>query len=245
VHKKAISLSHPHPHPLFTIECNSGRYIHRHSYVEKENEVLLLPATQLEVVACLNPSHDFHIIQLREVDPSSPPLERLPGHPSLVAGSPAIEPPKKFLSTIRNMPLLKTMTLSRTPENYQNLKLEKRIAKYEPHSMIDLDRQSLTDQDMLIVVQQAVINKQCTMLRLSDNKITSQGVSILAAALRNNRTLEGLYIFNNRVGDTSVYSLAQVLAENNSTLRTLSLGWNGIIDEGTDHLAEILKKIEH
>jgi Ran GTPase-activating protein (RanGAP) involved in mRNA processing and transport len=91
------------------------------------------------------------------------------------------------------------------------------------------------------VVQQAVINKQCTRLRLSDNKITSQGVSVLAEALHDNTILEGLYIFNNHVADKGVYSLAQVLSENKSALQTLSIGWNEITDEGANYLAEMLK----
>ena len=225
---------------LFTIECDGGRYIHRHSYHENENEVLLLPAIQLKVVACLNPSSDFHIIQLKEIEPTFPLLEPLPGHHIPVVIPPVNEPVKKFLS-FRNMSLLKAMILPRKSETYQNLKLEKMISIYELRSSIDLDRQSLIDEDMPIVVQQAVIDKQCMMLRLSYNKITSQGVSILAEVLHNNTTLEGLYIFSNRVGDKGIYSLAQVLAENNSTLKTLSLGWNGITDEGAEYLAEMLK----
>jgi Ran GTPase-activating protein (RanGAP) involved in mRNA processing and transport len=153
---------------------------------------------------------------------------------------PVPEPVKKFTS-FRKMLQLKARLLPRKPDTYQNLKLEKRIAIYEPRSSIDLDRQFLTDQDMPIVVQQAVIDKQCTTLSLSNNRITSQGVSILAEVLHNNTTLAGLSIFSNRVGDEGVYSLAQALAENNSTLKALSLGWNGITDEGAEYLADILK----
>jgi hypothetical protein len=226
---------------LFAIECNSGKYIHRHSFMETENEVLLLPAIQLEVIACLNQNHDFHIIQLKEVESSSSTLNPLPGDYNPIVSSPARELPKKFPS-FRNVPIFKAIMSSRTPENYQNLKLEKTIAKYESHSLINLDRQSLTDQDMPIVVQQAVIRKQCKMLHLSDNRITSQGISVLVKELHNNTILEGLSIFNNCLGDKGVYSLAQVLSENNTTLKTLSLGYNDITDEGADYLAEMLKK---
>jgi Ran GTPase-activating protein (RanGAP) involved in mRNA processing and transport len=226
---------------LFNIECNNGRCIRGHSYIEKENEVLLLPAVHLKVVACLTQSSDFHIIQLKEVDSLFNLLEPASSHCNPVVISSASKSPRKYLS-VRNMSLFKVMMSSRKPEMYQNLKLEKTIAKCEPRALIDLDRQSLTDQDISMVVQQAMGSKQCTMLRLSDNKITSEGVSILTEALHNNTTLEGLYIFNNRVGDKGVCSFAQVLAENNSTLTTLSLGYNGITDEGAEYLAEVLKK---
>jgi hypothetical protein len=225
---------------LFTIECDSGRYIHQHSYLENENEVLLLPAIQLKVVACLNPSSDFHMIQLKEIEPPFPLREPLPV-PRIPVVIPSVPEPVKKFTSFRKMLQLKARLLPRKSDAYQNLKLEKRIAIYETRSSIDLDRQFLTDQDMPIVVQQAVIDKQCTILSLSNNRITSQGVSILAEVLHNNTTLAGLYIFNNRVGDEGVYSLAQALAENNSTLKALSVGWNGITDEGAEYLAEILK----
>jgi hypothetical protein len=220
---------------LFFIECHSGRDIHRHCSIENENEVLLLPAIQFKVVSCLDQDNDLHIIQLKEIEPLSPLLEPVSGH-----RMPVVESPKKLLLT-SFMPLFKTKILSSAPEAYRNSKLEKRIAKCEPRSLIDLDRQSLTDQDMPIVVQQAVIDKQCTRLRLSDNKITAQGVAVLTEALHNNTILEGLYIFNNHMADKGVYLLTQVLSENKSALKTLSLGWNDITDEGANYLAEMLK----
>ncbi|CAF0937352.1 unnamed protein product [Adineta steineri] len=54
---------------LFTIECDSGKDISRHSYYQKEKEVLLLPARQFIVVGCLRPAPGLHMIQLKETDP--------------------------------------------------------------------------------------------------------------------------------------------------------------------------------
>ncbi|CAF0766014.1 unnamed protein product [Adineta steineri] len=51
---------------LFTIECDSGKDIIRHSYYQKEKEVLLLPARQFVVVGCLQPAPGLHMIQLKE-----------------------------------------------------------------------------------------------------------------------------------------------------------------------------------
>ena len=55
---------------LFAIECTSGKDISRHSYYRRENEVLLLPARQLEVISCLEPATDLHMIQLQESESS-------------------------------------------------------------------------------------------------------------------------------------------------------------------------------
>ncbi|CAF1395919.1 unnamed protein product [Adineta steineri] len=54
---------------VFTIECDSGKDISRHSYYQKEKEVLLLAARQFIVVSCLPLSEDLHMIQLKEIKP--------------------------------------------------------------------------------------------------------------------------------------------------------------------------------
>ncbi|CAF0826525.1 unnamed protein product [Adineta steineri] len=54
---------------LFTIECDSGKDIIRHSYYQTEKEVLLLPARQFIVVSCLQPAPGLHMVQLKETKP--------------------------------------------------------------------------------------------------------------------------------------------------------------------------------
>jgi hypothetical protein len=51
---------------MFSIDCNSGKDISRHSYYQTEKEILLLPARQFIVEASLQPAADLHIIQLIE-----------------------------------------------------------------------------------------------------------------------------------------------------------------------------------
>jgi len=57
---------------MFTIECNWGKDIRKHSYFPSEDEILLLPATQFKVVACLNHGNGLHMIQLEETMPPFP-----------------------------------------------------------------------------------------------------------------------------------------------------------------------------
>jgi hypothetical protein len=56
------------PRTLFTIDCDSGKDISRHSYNQSEEEILLLAARQFIVKGCFQPSPDLHMIQLKEVD---------------------------------------------------------------------------------------------------------------------------------------------------------------------------------
>ncbi|CAF5011142.1 unnamed protein product, partial [Rotaria sp. Silwood1] len=58
---------------MFTLHCLSAKDIRKHSYYPAEDEVLLMPATQFEVIGCLNQG-DLHIIQLEETRPPHPLL---------------------------------------------------------------------------------------------------------------------------------------------------------------------------
>lgn len=57
---------------LFTIECKSAKDIRRHSMFSNEHEVLLMPATQFEVIGQYQPCNDVHMIQLKETEPLYP-----------------------------------------------------------------------------------------------------------------------------------------------------------------------------
>ena len=95
---------------------------------------------------------------------------------------------------------------------------------------------------MNIVVNHAIIKKQCQKLFLSNNKIKSSGSSIIAKSLNNNTTLKSLSLSYNNLYDEGVRSLAKILALNNSKLETLSLHSTDITDEGVKYLCNMLKK---
>ncbi|CAF4016817.1 unnamed protein product, partial [Rotaria sp. Silwood1] len=59
---------------MFTIECNSGKDISKHSFYPKEEEILLLAATQFKVIGCLDNGNDHYTIQLKEMKASFPLL---------------------------------------------------------------------------------------------------------------------------------------------------------------------------
>lgn len=124
---------------------------------------------------------------------------------------------------------------------YENSQLELSISKCQRRTTIDLSKQQLLDRDMETIIKQALIGKECTRLDLGYNMITSQGISILADALKQNTTLEELDFHNNRVSDLGVHSIAEVLSANKSIVKALGLGSNGITDKGVEHLAEMLK----
>ena len=62
---------------LFIIECKNGKYIRKHSYFEADEEVLLLPGFNFEVISRFYGGNGLHIIGLREVafiSEEAPPL---------------------------------------------------------------------------------------------------------------------------------------------------------------------------
>jgi hypothetical protein len=63
---------------LFQIDCYSGKDVKKHSSVQREDEVLLLPARQFIVTSCLDSGNGVHIIQLKEMEPKFPLLEPVP-----------------------------------------------------------------------------------------------------------------------------------------------------------------------
>jgi Ran GTPase-activating protein (RanGAP) involved in mRNA processing and transport len=95
---------------------------------------------------------------------------------------------------------------------------------------------------MKIVVKEAIINKQCKMLKLGCNKITSTGASIIAEALNNNTSLEVLCFRDNRLCDKGVHVIAKTLSLNNSKIDLLSLQNIGITDEGAEYISEMFKR---
>ncbi len=121
------------------------------------------------------------------------------------------------------------------------LTLENLIDEYKLHEDIQLSERQLTDQDMNIVVDLAIIAKQCRALFLYSNNITCQGALILCDSLHGNTTLEELYIFDNHLSDIGVRYLVEPLKFTNSTLKYLHLANNSITDHGVEYLADMLQ----
>ncbi|CAF4604384.1 unnamed protein product [Rotaria sp. Silwood2] len=60
---------------LFSIEAINGRTVRAHSHFVTEDEILLLPGTQMEVQSMFCPAPDLHIIHLKQIKPAEAFLE--------------------------------------------------------------------------------------------------------------------------------------------------------------------------
>ncbi|CAF1507726.1 unnamed protein product [Rotaria sordida] len=88
------------PRTIFTIECESGKDIRKHSYFQNEDEILLPAARQFEVVSCLDQGGGLYMIQLKETEPPYPLIELVPQQ---VISVQAIQTPFNNM-TISNQP---------------------------------------------------------------------------------------------------------------------------------------------
>jgi Ran GTPase-activating protein (RanGAP) involved in mRNA processing and transport len=77
---------------------------------------------------------------------------------------------------------------------------------------MNFDGKRLTDRDMKIVVDQAIVEKQCRGLSLQNNELTSQGISTLAMGICESTMLEELNLSNNRLSDEDLLPLARELS---------------------------------
>jgi Ran GTPase-activating protein (RanGAP) involved in mRNA processing and transport len=94
---------------------------------------------------------------------------------------------------------------------------------------------------MPIIIKFAIMDKQCKILDLGNNRIISHGVSLLAESLRNNATLKMLSLHQNSVSEMGIRSLSHILSLNNSVLKWLDLESTKLTDKSVQYLAEMLK----
>ena len=192
----------------FDIDCYSAKGIRKYSFFEKESEFLLMAATQFKVISSMDAGHGLHIVQLKEIEPKFPLIEK----PSIVDGTQVEwtrqpenkDPPK----TTQPKPVPPPGT---SDSNERSNALKRRIGRYQLRGEVNLDDQQLTDQDMNIVVAAAIRNRQCKTICISNNRITAEGITTLVRGMRGSTTLVGLDLSNSKLSDLDVQPFATEL----------------------------------
>jgi hypothetical protein len=77
---------------LFNIECHSAKSIKSFSFYPEEEEVLLPPARQFQVMGCLDQGHGLYIIQLKEIQPKFPLMNPVPQPSPIIPTPPTPKP---------------------------------------------------------------------------------------------------------------------------------------------------------
>ena len=128
----------------------------------------------------------------------------------------------------------------KTHDNEESLE-EDVYGQFLPLSKIHLNQRIFHNQDIAIAVKALIINKRCTNYDLFHRGITSEGASMIASVLENDRLVETLAFRNNFICDTGVQALAHVLSTNMSYLQRLDLNSNAITDTGVRLLVDMLR----
>jgi hypothetical protein len=210
---------------IFTIECNSSKDISKHLFTPTKDMILLLPATQFQVIKCSKEKSNLHWIHLKEIQSPFALLQFV---------SNVLEHSR--INYVNSVPFI----IPSSPKKQHNHTLEESIVEYPSNSSIHLKLKQISNNDMKVIVQQAIITKNCTELWLNNAQITSQGALILSNSLFNNTTLKKLYLNDNSLHDRGVHCLSRILSINNSTLKDLHLARNGITSKGTQYLSDML-----
>ncbi|CAF3802320.1 unnamed protein product, partial [Rotaria sp. Silwood1] len=161
---------------LLTIECDSGKDIRQHSFYQKEDEILLLPGREFEVVSSMDMGHSLSMIQLKEIVP------RFPNIASITSSN----PPATSTTT-------KTVTAATTTKPVAVAAAAAAVPKPTPKPKppvqpvkVSYRQKNITDADIPRIIKEAIVQQQCTELNLYDNKITYEGAAMLAKELLNN-----------------------------------------------------------
>ena len=149
---------------IFTIETDTGKDIRQHSFYPEDDEILLLPGREFEVVSSAYTGNQLTMIHLKEVQPQFPNLPPLPSsNPPLSTSTGSIASATTVTaSSVQPKPIIKPIQVSYRGEN-------------------------LTDKDIPRVIEEALEQQQCTQLDLSSNRITHEGAAILSKLLMHNQ----------------------------------------------------------
>ncbi|CAF1084889.1 unnamed protein product [Didymodactylos carnosus] len=222
---------------LFSIECKNGKIIKPYSHFKAEDEILLLPATQFQVISKTGLGNDLNIIHLKEVKPKysllESPFDKL--RDSKAKGG-KTEQKQKSLRTISDV-------INNESQSYQNNQLKEYLIENRTNTRINLSGKQLTDNDMKIVANELQQNEACIQLNLNKNnsKITIIGLQYLFDTLKSNTVLQELWLAHNNLSDQGAKSIAQLLSKPNCAITVLDFSGNLVTDEGVKSLSGMLR----
>jgi Ran GTPase-activating protein (RanGAP) involved in mRNA processing and transport len=218
---------------LFHIKCKTGKSICLHSYSKQDKEILLLPATQFQVMNQEILTDNLFIIYLREIQPQytllQPPFDTDYSIVSLENDSYQNKCLQKFIEDHRMKNSICFSEQSLTIDDIHLITNELHSNKY--WNEFSIHRICLNDvhiKDLMYALQSNLI---VTYLYLKSNQLNDDTSSIIALALKTNTSLEKIDLTDNQITEIGAQSFANMLLIN-KTLLSLNLSSNIIGDKG-------------
>ena len=144
---------------IFAIECDNGKDIRQHSFYQDEDEILLLPGSEFEVVGLCNMGNNLHMIQLKEA---------VPKFPNLAAVSSSAGEPKPVPKTKPVTPYVKISYQSKKITDTDITRVIKEALIQQQCTELDLSWNQITHEGAAIL---------CRALR--DNTVRNQCYSLI------------------------------------------------------------------
>ena len=166
---------------LFAIQSDTGKNIREHSFYPDEDEILLLPGREFEVVSSAYMGNKLTMIHLKEVQPPFPNVASLP---------PSNPPVSTSTGSVASGI---TATIKATPSAVQPKPTTQPKPIIHPVEVSYLWKK-LIDNDIPGVIKEALQQQQCTILNLHYNNITDEGAALLSKALKHNEVRDSLNI---------------------------------------------------
>jgi Ran GTPase-activating protein (RanGAP) involved in mRNA processing and transport len=122
--------------------------------------------------------------------------------------------------------------------------IAKSLNKNTTLKFLSLSYNSLSDEGVQSLTKiLALNNSKLETLSLHKTGITDAGVLHLRNMLKKNKTLIWLHLGRNKISDQGIHLLANVLINHNDTLRVLDLSYNKLItDSSVNSLVEIFQR---
>jgi Ran GTPase-activating protein (RanGAP) involved in mRNA processing and transport len=248
---------------IFIIECRSAKDISQYSLNNNENEIILYPERQFKVISSFDCGNQLKFIQLKEIQQDHP-IHQIPNIIRSIHQLESIISQYQQKSTIN----LSKQGLTDTDMNIvvnhgiidkqcQKLLLSKNNIKSVGSSIIAkslnknttlkflcLSYNNLSDEGVRSLTKMlALNNSKLETLSLHRTGITDKSVPDLCNMLKKNKTLIWLHLGRNKITDKGIHLLADVLINDNNTLRALDLSHNkSITDSSVNSLVEIFQR---
>ena len=220
---------------VFTIESDTGKHIGEHSFYSEEDEILLLPGREFEIVSSVDMGNQLTMIHLKEVQPWFPNLPPLPS-----------SNPPVSASTV-SIPSATTVTAKVTASSVQAKPIPQPKPFIQP-VQVSYRNKNLTDNDIPGVIKEAFQQKQCTILNLGWNNITDEGAAFLSKALKHNEvSLCVETVWTSRWNQPLIQLIGkrkqnwQIKRRSNSIVRSVNTSvWNKFTDWTSICLSELI-----
>jgi hypothetical protein len=248
---------------IFIIECHSAKDITQYSLNNNENEIILYPERQFQVISSFDYGNQLKLIQLKEIrqdhplnqiSNTMPPIRRLEFIISQCQQKSTINLIGQGLTgtdmnIVVNQGIIdkqcqKLLLSNNKIKSVGSSIIAKSLNKNTTLKFLSLSYNSLSDEGVQSLTKiLALNNSKLETLSLHKTGITDAGVLHLRNMLKKNKTLIWLHLGRNKISDQGIHLLANVLINHNDTLRVLDLSYNKLItDSSVNSLVEIFQR---